>query len=616
MGVNLVDKPEKLKLLKFISDLKLCAEAKQRFCFILGAGASRSAGIHTGEKMAKDWLKHLNGQEKDDTAQWLKENNIDENDLGSHYSKIYERRFRTHPRAGYIWLQNEIKSAAPSLGHFHLAQILADEKTFMNLAITTNFDSLIEDAIVMYTDQKPLIVSHEVLTPFMEDWADRRPIVAKIHRDLMLRPKSAEAETDTIDPQWGAALRKVLSTCSPIVIGYGGNDGSLMDVMERAVQTNEENGIVLPIYWCYIKGFRPKERIQALVAKSQGFLVEIDDFDTAMYLFGEEFGHQFDGEALKKNTEKRIEAHIDTYKKNEAEVKRKLEEGQKSGGLTENEELVLSSITASQRKELESLNAQIEKSPDEPELYHRRGYIYHLADEYQKAIDDRTKAIELDPSNAFYYFMRGTSHNWLNQFDKAVADHTKAIKLDPCYALYYNARGRNYNHLNEYDKAITDFTKAIELEPNDACFYEDLGAVLCGTGEIEKALECIEKGLQIDSNEASLYSARGYANLKKAKRSEITCSPSVLEDFNKGIDSTTLGYNRRAAYYLYCDEYENAYADLQSALNISNTHGTTWYLLAQYYITQGNMEEYERCIRKSEEYRFIPTEDDVFVEMP
>jgi hypothetical protein len=108
---------------------------------------------------------------------------------------------------------------------------------------------MIADAIFMYNDKRPLVMPHESLAEYMDISADR-PVIAKIHRDLMLRPNSSGNETDKITEKWKPVLKRDLGIYTPIVIGYGGNDESLMKILEEIV---EENGTEKPIYWCYLQ---------------------------------------------------------------------------------------------------------------------------------------------------------------------------------------------------------------------------------------------------------------------------------------------------------------------------------------------------------------------------
>jgi hypothetical protein len=68
-----------------------------------------------------------------------------------------------------------------------LAQIMADKQH--KAAVTTNFDNLLADALAVYTRALPLVCGHESLTGFIRPNL-QRPLIAKIHRDLLLNPKN------------------------------------------------------------------------------------------------------------------------------------------------------------------------------------------------------------------------------------------------------------------------------------------------------------------------------------------------------------------------------------------------------------------------------------------
>jgi len=629
-------------LSSLIDTVKRCSDAGERFCFILGAGTSVSSGIDSGTKMARQWLEELKKFEPEIIEGLIKENGIDENNIGSHYSKIYEIRFSKHPLHGYIWLQNAMKNAKPGLGYYHLAKILATDKTSINLVITTNFDSLTEDAIFMYTDKKPLVVTHELLAQYM-DFLANRPIIAKIHRDLMLRPKNMKNELSKLSESWEQVLKKALGIYTPIVIGYGGNDESLMGLLEKVVN---ENGMEKPIYWCHQHDAHPKnERIIKLLNKCGGFLVPISDFDTAMYLFGEKFEHEFSEDKLKKQ----IQNRIDDYKKKREDIIDNLRNEQKRRKLFDDEKAVVDAISEAYKTKINELTEKINKNPNDANLYYNRGLKYNALKEYEKAIADKTMAIQLDPENAKYYNSRGISYSWLRMYEEAVEDHSSAIDKDSKKAVYYNNRGVCYNWLNKIEEAIEDYSKAIkfapnrakyyksrgvcymylrenekaldnyskavELDPENGYYYAGLGYALFKTNKVDNAFDALNKAIELDKYEALCYSNRGLISLKIAKINETECNPDVLDDFDKAFKLEEENryfrcYTDYAEYYLYIGENETAYDNLKKALEINTRYGRAWYYLAKYYEAMKNNKEYENCIAKSKEYRFIPDKDD------
>lgn len=163
--------------------------------FVLGAGASATSGIPTGAALANKWLREvferecLNGSTFEE---WINSGAPEIKDLTpdnapQFYSQIFERRFQKDRESGYAELENVMENKEPSLGYSLLAEIL--QKTRHRVVITTNFDNLVADAMAMQAKSTPLVITHESLVRFVRPQL-RRPLVAKIHRDLLLEPKS------------------------------------------------------------------------------------------------------------------------------------------------------------------------------------------------------------------------------------------------------------------------------------------------------------------------------------------------------------------------------------------------------------------------------------------
>src|SRR6266404_4697691 len=166
-----------------------------RYCFILGAGASKSSGIKTGGELANIWFDGIKRLFPESHDEWIRLNEIDVDDLASSYGKLYKRRFEVNPEEGYHFIQTEIANSKPSYGYSVLARLLGTQH---NVVITTNFDPLTEYALFIYTENRPLVCGHESLSKFVSPTTSR-PIVIKIHRDQLLAPKSAEEELSVLE---------------------------------------------------------------------------------------------------------------------------------------------------------------------------------------------------------------------------------------------------------------------------------------------------------------------------------------------------------------------------------------------------------------------------------
>jgi hypothetical protein len=143
----------------------------------------------------------------------------------------------------YAFLENAMADKEPSYGYSVLAQILAH--TRHQVVITTNFDNLVGDALSIYTRTFPFICGHESLTSFVRPDL-RHPLIAKIHRDLLLEPINTSEGTAALSPRWIKALSEIFTFYTPIVLGYGGNDGSLMDFLSSL-----KRPVTGGLFWCH-----------------------------------------------------------------------------------------------------------------------------------------------------------------------------------------------------------------------------------------------------------------------------------------------------------------------------------------------------------------------------
>lgn len=259
-------------------------KGNQRFCFILGACASKSAGIMTEREMTKLWITEIKDKyEADELSKLMKRFGIEFLEATSeNYFSIYDLRFYPEYRQGQAFLEQEIEKGIPGLGHYVLAQILTDKRN--NIAITTNFDSLIEDAIFQYTIEKAILIGHESLSQFVSINI-QKPIISKIHRGLYYNPLNRKEELNGLKPGWKEILQQIFWVCTPVVIGYAGGDQSLMAFLKE--DSLKLNGI----YWCYRNENEISEEVRDLVRKKSGCFVLIDGFEEMMFVLAQKLGY-------------------------------------------------------------------------------------------------------------------------------------------------------------------------------------------------------------------------------------------------------------------------------------------------------------------------------------
>lgn len=544
MSEYIIDSYRIISANQLVRAIKEGKKNEERFCFILGSGASVSSGIPAGVSLEYDWMKEMEitpgMKEVSEIAKKLQEDGHLENDFeeieqawsetkstgkplpSEFYFDIYKLRFFPNHRNGYHYLENIMANKNPSFGYHPLALMLASGKGD-NLVITTNFDSLVEDALFLYTDRKPLVINHELLADYAGDSNIKRPIIAKVHRGIFFDPLNQPEETNELKGRWHDVLVSVFQIYTPIVIGYGGGDNSLMKLLEEE-NVKMKNGI----YWCYMEKYGlPNEKTQELVQNKKGYFVRTAGFDAIMLaignaLFPDQIGVHETEKYLNNRTSMQIVNYEKEYKRlTEFENKGGVEEGDAQTNQSENE--FKEEIEKMTERGTVSENERQEKNQLTAWDYWRQGRNFYDSTQYQDAIESYTKAIELEPENAVFYNDCGCAYESMNMHDKAIEEYETAMELNPNEAIFYCNRGDAYSNLGSYDKAFNDYKKALELDSKCSSAYMGRGDLYELLGNNSKAIDEYSKAIMAASDNDLLYNNRGYLYLK-------------LEDYDKAID--------------------------------------------------------------------------------
>ena len=500
------DTPRTITLRQFLRYFE--EQQNRKFCFILGAGASKSSGIDTGAELAIQWLKEIKEDlDEDQFEAWLEEEDIDKNEPASFYHQIFAKRFEVDHQGGYDFFEKIMEKAEPSCGYSFLAEILAQGTH--DIVITTNFDSLTEDALFIYTAKKPLVIGHADLAGFINIQL-QRPQVIKVHHDLFFSPQNTEDETGHIDKKLKRGLQDIFQSYIPIVIGYGGNDGGFMDVLEKALY--QDKGI----YWCFTGKEHPKGKIEELVVDKQGFFVPIKDFDELMVLLGEKIGIGLLHERIKQIADKRVNRYVEQMKEVYINSKEgsdllpdaldkilKLDELGEPNWLTYG--LLATKETVPEK--IESVYKEgLMKCPDSHELMNDYAvFLQNTKKDYAQAEEYYLKALKLDPDDATINQNYAGVLRHKKDYTQAEEYYLKALKLDPDNATFNSHYALFLTHSKkDYAQAEKYHLKALELDPDDATINQNYAGVLRYKKDYTQAEEYYLKALKLDPDNATI----------------------------------------------------------------------------------------------------------------
>jgi tetratricopeptide (TPR) repeat protein len=312
-------------------------------------------------------------------------------------------------------------------------------------------------------------------------------------------------KTSELETNFARNLTGIFKYYTPIVIGYGGNDGSLMGFLE---QLDEIEG---GIFWFY----REKDgglsaRIKDLIEKFNGCAVPVPGFDDLMIQIGNELELERLDKKIVEIAEQRAKNYREqiekvTEKETTSEETKEAVRSMVSKGV---KDWLYYEIEASKEKDMTKRDKiyqeGIESLPKSAELHGNYAlFLDDIRNDYDKAEEFYKKAIELDPNDAdyivhyanlFYYIRR--------EYDKAEKLYKKSIGLDPINAGGISDYATFLSDIRkDYDKAEVYYKKAIELDPNDACAIGNYAKHLIARRDTENTSSLIQKAFELNQDE-------------------------------------------------------------------------------------------------------------------
>ncbi len=521
----------------------------RKFAFILGAGASVSSGIPAASTLVREWVALLYERNRDkhkykDEKEWAESadfpiHGFELNNAAKHYSQVYDECFRDDRDLGFYTLEESMRGARPHIGYSILAKILVD--TDHKVVITTNFDDLVAQALLTYTGESPLVCGHESLAGFVRA-NPRRPLIAKIHRDLLMAPKSSEDDVKTLPDEWRRALNDLFNVYIPVVIGYGGNDGSLMGFLESLDVPQGNRGI----YWCYHeKSGLPDAPTQKLVKKLNGVFIPIAGFDELMVLLGAALDVPILHGAILEEAEERAKWYREEYEK----LLKKVKESKPREDANAPNPLVDAMVSMATREKnwwgwQQQINAEpdpdkqdamyragLENFPGSPELTtYYASFLQDIRKDYDAAERLYKRALELDPNHAI---IAGNYALFLQvirkDYDEAERLYKRALELDPNHA---GVTGNYASFLKvirkDYDEAERLYKRALELDPNRAGVTGNYASFLKDIRkDYDEAERLYKRALELDPNHAGVTS--NYALFLKEIRKDYDAAERLYK---------------------------------------------------------------------------------------
>ena len=544
------------------------------YTFLLGSGCSVTSGVNTGQKLIEEWKQSIYDAEHDvdETEEHFWEHQYSWFDERNPYSSLFEKKYDL-PRQRRIFVEREIAGKTPSIGYAYLVKII--ERHFVNTVFTTNFDDLLNEAFYRYSKDRPIVCAHDSSISSITV-TSKRPKIIKLHGDYLFDDiKSTLRETESLNDNMKNKFIEFAKDHGLIVVGYAGNDRSIMDILNMLLQ--KEDYFKYGIYWCIRKGDKSiSEELRKLLWKDRVYFVEIEGFDELMASLNNTLNKgelPVDDDLLSSRRQKKLitdmisSKYFDDKTSTNAIITRDIKKLRLivKRHIIDDVFDVLKSSTPNNENPRKKNNLEMMTDEERKKI----DYFHHLMmdDNYQKALEEIEKEnVEVSKKSTFNFNLLSMKADIYGKND----DEESVVKIKEIFQQLVSLNpSREETYIDAYHKlvdsefALSFVDAAIKQFPNDYTLYNlkakyiyvsQIDGVNDTNSEIFVELKrCIDKSLELfdsPTNEAWVNLCR-YFSLFYFGENERKCK-KIKETFEKY--SNLMTSNLPCAYQFFYKE--------------------------------------------------------------
>ena len=261
---------------------------------LFGAGASRSSGVLLAREIVHDicsvaycrhfgigveFREHVSAQE---VREWLELQEWYQRakEAGeSDYSAVFRYFKPTHDHQ-IDYIKGLLRNAKTSAAYRGLAHLV--HEGYFDLLLTTNFEQLAENCCRGLFQADARIRSISTADEFQKITVERdRCQVCYLHGNLNdYSLANLDEHTRFLRAEIQEAMKRLLNPYALVVVGYSGNDRSVMSLLDYLAKSDPSCFRRGAVYWCRPPGVHLSAAAKAFLdAVAQGFEVEVHGFD-------------------------------------------------------------------------------------------------------------------------------------------------------------------------------------------------------------------------------------------------------------------------------------------------------------------------------------------------
>jgi len=184
---------------------------------------------------------------------------------------------------------------------------------------------------------------------------------------------------------------------------------------------------------------------------------------------------------------------------------------------------------------------------------------------------------------------RGIELYQQGNYEGAIKEFQRSIGLSPHSS--YTQKGYDYMvqsllKLGRADDAIKAYRQAIKLDPTNDSYHVNLGNVYFSLGRYEESKSEYIKAVKIDSTSTLNWYSLGQAYMQTGNYTEAEHAFKTVNAYSPGEATFALGQ-----IYHWMGRYDDAIAELKSAISVNKDFGYAYFELGSVYADQKEFEK-------------------------
>jgi serine/threonine protein kinase/tetratricopeptide (TPR) repeat protein len=232
------------------------------------------------------------------------------------------------------------------------------------------------------------------------------------------------------------------------------------------------------------------------------------------------------------------------------------------------------------------------------------GNIWFFRGNANSAIKEMERALSLDPSNPQSLIYTAQVYFQIGQFAKAEEMFRRVLAARPNYWLAYNYLGNVCKAQGKYQDAFRAFAAARLASPRNTFVLNDFGETALKLGLLKDSRESLEQSFSIRpsgvaaADLAQVLRAQGkYSQALTFALKAVALDPKDDELWREVGDCYNALPDHRAKAL---EAYSRAAEEAKSHLEINQTEGARWILLALYQAKLGNLSAVRLALNRAE----------------